>query len=411
MVETDGMTGAQSTPGAHGAGPVRPDYDGGSIVNLMASIESALGDPGQGAGDAEAIFAYPQLRALPASELGERVVLWVIDGLGYEYLSTTGANDVMFEHTRGSMTSVFPSTTSSAITTFMTGLAPRQHAMVGWFMWLEALGEITAALPFIRRGDHVRLDDDPAVNASVFDARPLSDRLIVPCEMLMPAGLTHTTYSQAYQGSSRMHGYQSLQALAGQIADWMRQPGPGYLYAYWPQFDSLSHRFGVGSEQVRRHFFELDMAFEWVVRETRGAGATLVVTADHGFVDTTDESWIRTDLHAPLAETLRLPLTGEMRAAYCHIKPGCEAAFESAAAELLDGRARVVRSGELVEEGWFGPGTSSAQLMDRIGDYTLVMNGHDTVRDVVQGESEAPPVIGVHGGVSRAEMLVPLIVV
>ncbi|MGH9893183.1 MAG: alkaline phosphatase family protein, partial [bacterium] len=92
----------------HAAAPL-PDYQGGGIVNLMASIVGAFGgDPG----------FYPPLDALDGARLRahRNIVLFVIDGLGYEWLKRAGPGSALFRHTVGPITSVFPSTTASAIT-------------------------------------------------------------------------------------------------------------------------------------------------------------------------------------------------------------------------------------------------------------------------------------------------------
>ena len=59
-----------------------PNYDNGSIVNLMSSISQGLG--------AESL--YQPLPALSPAELSasRNIVLIVIDGLGYEYLMKRG---------------------------------------------------------------------------------------------------------------------------------------------------------------------------------------------------------------------------------------------------------------------------------------------------------------------------------
>ena len=56
---------------------VLPDYDGGSIVNLMSSIASSFG----------AKTIYPPLRILPLEKFKNKrnVILLIIDGMGYEY--------------------------------------------------------------------------------------------------------------------------------------------------------------------------------------------------------------------------------------------------------------------------------------------------------------------------------------
>jgi hypothetical protein len=50
------------------------------------------------------------------------------------------------------------------------------------------------------------------------------------------------------------------------------------------------------------------------------------------------------------------------------------------------------------------------RLFDRIGDYVLIMKENYIIKDFVLGETEKFH-IGNHGGVSKEEMLVPLIVI
>ena len=52
-----------------------------------------------------------------------------------------------------------------------------------------------------------------------------------------------------------------------------------------------------------------------------GADASVIVTADHGFIDAPCERVICLDDHPRLAGWLAHPLSGERRAAYCHVQP------------------------------------------------------------------------------------------
>ncbi|RPI42280.1 MAG: hypothetical protein EHM59_18205 [Betaproteobacteria bacterium] len=65
-------------------------------------------------------------------------------------------------------------------------------------------------------------------------------------------------------------------------------------------------------------------------------------------------------------------------------------------------------SAELVADGWFGPGQAYPRVADRIGDVTLVMWGHYTLKDRLPGEKQHV-LIGNHGGVTEDEMYVPLV--
>ena len=64
-------------------------------------------------------------------------------------------------------------------------------------------------------------------------------------------------------------------------------------------------------------------------------------------------------------------------------------------------------SDRLISEGLFGLGDPHPRLAERIGDYVLLMRANRVIRDWLPFESRFEH-IGVHGGLSRAELDVPL---
>src|SRR5688572_31854255 len=130
---------------------MRPDYGGGGLVNLIASIVEGCGGKRR----------HAPLAALPAKELGEarNVVLVIIDGLGDNYLMRAGAGGELARRRRAAITSVFPSTTASAITTSYTGRTPLEHGLTGWFTYFGEAGYVAATLPFRTRGDGISLTE------------------------------------------------------------------------------------------------------------------------------------------------------------------------------------------------------------------------------------------------------------
>ena len=76
-----------------------PNYNGGSIVNLMNSIAQGFGSKTK----------YKPLKILPPSKLKnyKNIVLIVIDGMGFEYLKEKNKKSIFLENLVGCMTSVF----------------------------------------------------------------------------------------------------------------------------------------------------------------------------------------------------------------------------------------------------------------------------------------------------------------
>ncbi|NCC53181.1 MAG: hypothetical protein EOM20_18485, partial [Spartobacteria bacterium] len=124
------------------SGLYRPDYDGGSIVNLMASIINARGGHSP----------HAELACLPSDRIRpyRKVLYLVLDGLGINQLEAfkkQHPNSVFFgTREYQPISSVFPATTAAAVTTFARGASPAEHAILSWYLFLPDLGVISTIL-------------------------------------------------------------------------------------------------------------------------------------------------------------------------------------------------------------------------------------------------------------------------
>lgn len=380
----------------------RPDYAGGSIVNLMASIIQASGGAAP----------YPPLVGLAPQRLSRsrNIVLIVVDGLGYEFLRSARAGGAMRRHVVRSITSVFPPTTAAAVTTFLTGLAPQQHGLTGWFMYFEEIGEVVAVLPFTARLGGAPLAPRGIRAAPLLGHTPVFDRLRGRRPVcIVPRHIADSEFNRARIGCARMRTYTTLSEFIETIEQSVTgTAGAAFVYAYWPQLDHLAHEKGIASEAVHAHLAELDAAYEDLLLRLAGSDTVVLLTADHGFVDIPPANVVDLAAHAPLADMLRLPLCGEPRTAYCYVTPSREREFCRYVAAELGDAAVCIDSAALVEDGYFGPGAPHPRLHERIGRFTLLMRDGYAIRDSVPGEARFEPA-GMHGGGSTAELLVPLV--
>jgi Uncharacterized proteins of the AP superfamily len=184
---------------------------------------------------------------------------------------------------------------------------------------------------------------------------------------------------------------------------------PTYLYAYYPDLDSLSHIHGVGSPQVAAQFAALDEAFGAFLAAIAGSDTVVLACADHGFIDSPPERQIDLAQHPDLAAMLARPLCGERRVAYCYVRPEQAPRFEAYVRDVFAGRMDLFTGREMIEQGWYGPGAADPRLASRIGDYVLVMRENWTLLDWVEGEKRYRQ-LGVHAGISADEMHVPLVI-
>jgi hypothetical protein len=374
---------------------VRPDYAGGGFVNLIATLAAARGGAAR----------HPSLHALPSAEIEEatNIVFIIVDGLGDRYLLANGKGGPLARHRRGAIKAVFPSTTASAITTSFTGATPLEHGLTGWFTYFSEAACVGAPLPFERRGEKTPLGVAPGrifIEPSLFDT--LATRAIV----VSYAPIIDSQYNRHHCGRAERRAYRDLAGFLDQTAAAVNSgPQRKLVYAYWPEFDTLAHRHGVASAQVRAHFAQLDAMFGELLARLGATDTIVVLTADHGFIDSPPEESM--ELPAELSALLRFPLCGERRVAFCHVRD--KIAFIENAKGFFKQRADVRPSIELWHEGWFGAGRAHPRFAERIGDVALVMQGRGTVKDWVTGEPRHLH-IGNHGGMSEEEMNIPLVV-
>jgi len=376
---------------------MRPDYSGGSLVNLVASIVAARGGKA----------LHPPLGNLRSGELRDarNLVLLIVDGLGDNYLARRGAGGELARRRRASLTSVFPSTTASAITTSYTGRTPLEHGLTGWFTYFGEAGCVSAALPFKSRGDHLSLARRGVTPEQVYVCSTIFESLNESCFVVTYKEIVGSEYNVHHCRGAQRVAYETVDELVASIEAVVKSGAERkFIYAYWPVYDMVSHRYGSESAEAFEQLSKIDEAFGTLLKKIKGSDSMVIATADHGFIDVAPEESF--ELPASLAPLLRFPLCGERRVAYCHVHS--EDDFLKRAKDWLGERADVMPSRQLVDEGWFGPGTPHPRFAERVGDVALVMRGRYTVKDWTPGESRHLH-IGNHGGTSDDEMLIPLI--
>ena len=380
---------------------MQPDYQQNSIVNLMASLGQAMGyDSG-----------HPSLSMLDTERLKSKqhIILWVIDGLGYKYLQNQ-THSFLWQNCQTSITSVFPSTTATAISTFMTAQSPAEHGITGWFMYLARVGMVSAVLPYVSRAGKLALNEGGLHIEDVLALESWYGKLDRTSYTLSPAFILDSPFNMmATKGASR-EGFKSLQNFEETLLNQVKQSDhKSYHYAYWSELDAIGHQRGIGSDEFNQHFSLLDQSARRISEGLAGSDTTLLICADHGQINTDASRVINisTD-HVELAEMLLLPLCGEPRAAYCYVRPGCHDDFVRYINENLADKVECYTAHEMIADGWYGDVQKQNSFLTRIGDFVLIPKSDYVIKDRLPGEHSFYQ-IGTHGGASEAEMLIPLI--
>jgi hypothetical protein len=356
-----------------------PSTNGRGLLNLVAEIERRFTGSGRAPG------LVPDLAGLIPT--GDSLVLALFDGLG-----ASQAAEV--EDFAGSIAGVlhapFPTTTTVSLATVATGRAAAGHGVLGHLMWLSEVDSVTNVLKFVKpEGQPVRLD-----HARFLPGETLWERLrragIEPVTV-QPGGFAGSPLSTALYRGCRFESVWSKSEWVDATVQLASEPGR-FVFAYWPDVDVTAHVAGRGSAVYRRAVVDAGRLWQ---RLRERLEVPVVGTADHGHLDYRESG--KQLLRDPRMS--ELTWFGDSRALMVR------GDVDSARELLEDTRAVLVEREEFV--GWFGEDPDPhPRLEERLPD--LIALAPDDTLLLPRGFDRR--LVGYHGGLSRAEVEIPLLI-
>jgi len=408
------MAGLREWLASHGGAFVPPDYGGGSLLNVPATLGQVLGVRNGWA--APPLAAAHGLDGLGAT----RVLLFVIDGLGLTALARHSAFDqrvrALVEAAGGStssLTSVVPSTTSVATTVLLgNGAAPLETGMLGFSQRLPALGVVGNMLFWTVPGEEGGLERRGLRPETFLDSPSLFQVLEaggVRSAAFLPVSIARSPLSRLQFRGAAPHGMPDLAAALAAAERFLRSTPSGFAYVYTPDLDTIGHREGPGTPGWRRVLDGILGTLErWYrgLRPFSGPPPWLLVTADHGLRATPAHEHRRLGELEGVGPLLASRPGGEPRHVYLYARPGAAPDLRAAAAQALGPSFVVVDGREALAAGLYGdPSRAHPEAGGRIGDAVVLAR-----RGATLWPDDADTVLpGMHGSLEPDEMRVPLL--
>ena len=363
--------------------PVIPDYSGANLTGIIPGC--LLGASGR----------RPNWFPQPLQE-AERIVLLVIDGLGYEQLQRHAhIAPHLMSLIGGSITTIAPSTTASALTSLVTGASPAEHGIVGYRM--DMGDSIMNSLRWWSDTRDLRKVHPPAT------VQPIPPFVGMTIPVVSRAELEGSAFTEAHLRGSRPCGWRAASSIVAQCAN-LISSGEKFVYAYYDGIDKIAHERGFGA------YYDSEIAAtDWLVGSllnTLPSGTTLAITADHGQVQVDDNVvHLSDDIKASLHHQ-----SGEGRFRWLHAKRGQESDLLQIATDSYSDIAWVASRDQVIEEAWLGPargGRIADQVKRRLGDVALVPFTATTFDDPL--DSGPFSLVCRHGSLTADEMFVPFL--
>ncbi|MFO8033912.1 MAG: alkaline phosphatase family protein [Candidatus Bipolaricaulota bacterium] len=383
----------------------RPHYERYSLLAVPPTLEQLVGVETPGG---------------LADELGlsakGRVVFFIVDGLGYlKLLHLLKEGELSFgprtsEATLIPLTSVFPPTTTTALTTLATGVSPAAHGVLGYSVFLQDPGAVVNMIhlspPGAQSGALAKLGISPA---GMLPVQTTYQRLAthkVPTSLFLPKRIADSGLSELlYQGVGDTTAFLTLSDLFMHLRGLLKKPGQRILSVYWPTTDSIAHQYGPHCSAFAaetRHFFRtLDEELLARVEDV-----TVLIAADHGFQPFNPaQDIVSCPDHPELRESLLFPPVGEARAASLFVRRGCEGRIREFLHERFPQEFEVLTTEQALDRKLWGEELPKPNIQARMGDLLVLSRG----RKCLMWPREPVTMRGMHGGMTQEELLVPLL--
>ena len=370
----------------------RPDYNN-SIVNLSCSVLKYF--------NVSNIkhSTLPEADKLLEERKPRNVVLLLFDAMGISILERhLPASSFTRQHIVKPISSTFPPTTVAATTAVNSGLTPLE---TGWLGWISYFKEIDDNI--ITFFNTLQMDDEKqaAPERLIYKHAPYKTLSMqirennpdVTCMAVSPFR-THPIDSTIITKSVR-ENMDNILKLA-------QEPGRHMLYGYWPDPDHMMHELGVDDPRITPILQDIDSNLQYLYDNINKDDTAVFVIADHSQINA---KWFCLCDYPDLQGLLKHPHSIEGRCASFMVKDGKQNDFRKLFKEHFGDHFLLMDHDEFLNSGLLGTGVPHPRTDGFVGDFVAVSTDEYCI-----GEThEDAEMIGIHAGLTKEEMEVPLI--
>lgn len=380
---------------------IKPRYDSGGFAGIPNRINEAF-----------------------ESKNYDAVVLFFVDAFGWRFFERFQDHPFLQRFSKKGrvekITSQFPSTTAAHVTTIHTGMDVGQTGVHEWYYYEPLVDRVIAPLLFSY--------------ADGSKGRGTLEKKVKP-EALYPKGRfypglkargvtsfnfgvrdhTPSKYGNVVMQGSEILSFRTLSEALVNIGSTLKtQTQPAYIHLYFDRIDGIAHEYGPNSPQVEAEIETFLLMMENYFDRFFGGSKRILflMTADHGVceVDPQTTVYLNTDwefsgferfIRANRRGHLIVP-AGSARDMFLYIKKGMEDEAREFLAKRLEGRADVVKTEDLIAEGFFGSDVSP-RFRERAGNLVILPYRHESVWWYEKDKFEMQ-FLGHHGGLTPQEM-------
>lgn len=331
----------------------------------------------------------------------KNVVMIVFDGMGENVLKCLAKDGIFRKNEIACVTSVFPSTTTAAMTSYYSARSPLETGWIAWTQYFKEYGRTMNMLPRVEtyteeKLKNVKIDvfSDVVNYKTIFEMLEEND---VPAFEVVPDYIERK--------SKRTVIANDLDEITNSIRTLCEHPSEKFIFSYLDNPDHLLHKYGVGTIEVQEFLLNAEQKIKELVHSLNDA--VVILSADHGHKNI---EGVYSILDYPeLRDCLIMPEFFESRFVGFWVKEEKKDEFEKIFNEKISDYV-LLKKEDFLKLNLLGLGIKHRKIEDFLGNYVAISIGNSIFRlqnDYFEGKKVKA---STHCGLTKEEMEVPVIV-
>ena len=336
----------------------------------------------------------------------KNVVFIILDGMGEHILTPISPEGYFKQNELECVTSVYPSTTTAALTTYYSGKTPYE---TGWIAWSQYFKEYGRALDMLKHRESYKGEDIKGAKIDVFkeivNYTPIFEQIEKASPNVKAYELEPTYTDKRAKRSIRAD---NIDEIIENIEMLCENPGEKFILAYCDNPDGLLHKFGTDSIEVSDYIKETEQKIEKMCKEL-DEDTIVIISADHGHKNI-EKAYTMLD-YPEIQECLILPPSLESRTVAFWVKEDMRRQFEEKFNSVFGEEFLLMTKEEFLQKNLLGFGKKHPKIDDFIGNYIALSISSSIIRIETFWADGKPVKKSTHCGLTKEEMEVPVIVI
>lgn len=337
----------------------------------------------------------------------KNIVLLILDGMGEHILNRLSPNGFFYNKKVDCVTSVFPSTTTAALTTYYSGKTPYE---TGWIAWSQYFKEYGRALDMLSHKESYLGEYLKSPTIDVFEEIVKYETVF---EQIEKASIDVKAYEvmpkYSERRSKRTLVADNIDEIIENIELLCENPGKKFIMAYSDKPDATLHKFGAYSDEAKDFIIEAETKVEKMCKNL-DEDTLLIISADHGHRDI-EKAYTLLD-YPEIEECLVIPASLESRTIAFWVKEDMKKEFEKRFKNVFSEEEFILfTKEEFLNKHFLGFGKKHPKIDDFIGNYIAISVGTSIIRlETFLAEGKKVK-MSTHCGLTKEEMEVPIILI